>query len=316
MAVLAALTVFAAIMMLVMGLLQRRSIARVPLERRLARAAGLEIATSQPAASGPALRDSRKGRLDRVLVGVRSIQELGQQIQRAGWRLSAGEFLMLAAFCGVLAGLIAWWRLPMLAIPAALLGGLLPLLALKFAVKRRRGKFSTQLVDALALIANAIKAGVGLMQAIDQAAGQLEAPIADEFRNTLRDIRLGATPDDAFAALNQRVGSDDLDIVLTAIIVQRTTGGNLAEILENVAATMRERIRIRGEIKTLTAQQQLSGYLVAGVPIALLGIFHVVSPNYVTPLFSTTAGHAMLAVGGVLQVIGFLVIRKIVNIEV
>jgi tight adherence protein B len=183
-------------------------------------------------------------------------------------------------------------------------------------ISRRRTKFVKQLVETLPLIANGLKAGISLLQAMDQVAGQLKPPISVELRRVLRDIRMGASPDDAYLALNERIKSSDLDLVVNAIIVQRSTGGNLAEILDKVAYIMRERLRIRGEIKTLTAQQQFSGYMLAGVPMFLLVVFRLLNPVYMAPMFDTTAGHVLLGIGGAGQLLALFFVRKIVNIEV
>ena len=127
---------------------------------------------------------------------------------------------------------------------------------------------------------------------------------------------MGASIDQALLSLNDRVGSPDFDIVITAILIQRTVGGNLAEILDNVAHTMRERERIRGEIRALTSQQRMTGYVIGGIPVGLALIFLVISPGFITPLFTEKLGRIMLGFGFALETMGFLVIRKIVNIEV
>jgi len=187
-----------------------------------------------------------------------------------------------------------------------------------FAVYAALGGVFFWLVLELQVVAGyqPLEAGISLLQAMDQVAGQLKPPISVELRRVLRDIRMGASPDDAYLALNERIKSSDLDLVVNAIIVQRSTGGNLAEILDKVAYIMRERIRIRGEIKTLTAQQQFSGYMLAGVPMFLLVVFRLLNPEYMAPMFDTTAGHVLLGIGGAGQFLAFFFVRKIVNIEV
>ena len=127
---------------------------------------------------------------------------------------------------------------------------------------------------------------------------------------------MGASVEQALTSLNERVGSSDFDIVITAILIQRSVGGNLAEILDNVQHTMRERERIRGEIRTLTSQQRMTGYVIGGIPIGLLIIFMIISPEFTSQLFTDPLGRMMLAGAAVSEVIGFLVIQKIVNIEI
>ncbi len=269
--------------------------------------------------SDPALRKSRfgvSGPLTRLLSRAASMQWLAEQLERAAWRLTVTEFLLIAIGSGMAFALIGSARLRVLALPLGLLGLYLPLFVLRVAVSRRRKKFVKQLVEMLPLVANALKVGVALMQALDQASEQLKAPMADELRRVIRDVRLGATPDLAFSALNDRIKDRDLDLVVSAILIQRSTGGNLAEILDGVAHTMRERIRIRGEIKTLTTQQQFSGYILALLPAGLLAGLTAINHDYMAPLFTTAGGRITLAVCAAAQILGFFIIRKIVNIEV
>jgi tight adherence protein B len=173
-----------------------------------------------------------------------------------------------------------------------------------------------QMVELLQMLASGLRAGFGLVQALEAAADQLPAPLSIEMRRTLRDTAMGASIEQALNSLNERVGSSDFDIVITAILIQRSVGGNLAEILDNVAHTMRERERIRGEIRTLTSQQRMTGYVVGGIPIGLGLIFFMISPSFVSLLFTDPLGRMMLGAAIVLELLGFFVISKIVNIEV
>jgi tight adherence protein B len=151
---------------------------------------------------------------------------------------------------------------------------------------------------------------------MEGSAEQLPEPLSLEVRRTLRDISIGSSVEDALEGLNKRVGSSDFDIVITAILIQRAVGGNLAEILDNVAHTMRERERIRGEIRTLTSQQRMTGFVIGGIPIGLGLIFALIAPDFVGLLFTDPLGRMMLGAAIVMETLGFLVIRKIVNIEV
>ena len=319
MALLAGFMIFIAISALMYSIMSTRVVARASVDRRLARARGLETAAATASVDIPlrANRFSRAGGgLARALANLQTARRLSDLLERANWPLSVTEFLAITGISGMLGFIVLRALNPRLALLGALLGLLLPYLALRRAVVQRRNRFNKQLVEALTLIANALRAGSGLLQAIDQTANQLSAPIADELKRTLHDIQMGASPDEAFEALNQRIRSEDLDITVTAIIVQRATGGNLAEVLDNVAQTMRERIRIRGEIKTLTIQQQASGYLLGAMPLLLIFMFNIINRNYMKPLFTSDAGHVMLLVGGFMELMGFLFIRKIVNIDI
>jgi tight adherence protein B len=166
------------------------------------------------------------------------------------------------------------------------------------------------------MVSNSLKAGFGLLQALNVASEQLSHPISTEFARTIHEMNVGSGVEEAMTALSERCGSYDLDIVVTAILVQRTVGGNLGEILDNVADTMRDRIRIRGEIQTLTAQQKLTGIVIGLLPVAVGVMFFFLSPGYMDPLFTTLMGKLALCVAVFLEVVGILVIQRILNIEV
>jgi tight adherence protein B len=154
------------------------------------------------------------------------------------------------------------------------------------------------------------------MQAMDMASEQLQHPVATELAQTVHETNLGSSMEEAFLGLSERNEDYDLDIVVTAILVQRSTGGNLAEILGTVAQTMRERVRIRGEIATLTSQQKLTGIVISLLPVAVGAMFFVISPEYISTLFTETIGLVMLGIAVVLETVGILVIQRILDIEV
>jgi Flp pilus assembly protein TadB len=154
----------------------------------------------------------------------------------------------------------------------------------------RMRRFEGQLVDLMGLLSNSLKSGYGLMQSFEFAGRQMEPPIALEIRRMLRDANLGMSAEDALLAMGERIGSKDLDMVLTAINIQRAVGGNLAEILDQVSATMRERERIRGDIATLTSQQRMTGIVIGGLPVAMFILFMLMNPGYMGLLFTEMAG--------------------------
>lgn len=182
--------------------------------------------------------------------------------------------------------------------------------------KSRANKLEAQLPDTLTFIANSLKAGFGLLQAMNMAAEQLEHPLSTELAITVHETNVGSSTEEAFLNLSERCHNYDLDLVVTAILVQRSAGGNLAEILETVCETMRERARIKGEIVTLTAQQSLTGMVISCLPIFVGVMFAFISWEYISLLFTETLGLVMLGVGVLLWVVGFLVIKRILDIEV
>ncbi len=241
-----------------------------------------------------------------------------RDLERAGLTINAKEYFVLRVVVSVAMAAVFMLVSP---IPALALVGLpFGFLATGFWLKRRitsrLHKMEAQLVELIQMLSSGLRAGFGLLQAMEAASEQISAPLSVEVRRTLRDTAMGASVDQALTALNERVGSPDFDIVITAMLIQRSVGGNLAEILDNVAHTMRERERIRGEIRTLTSQQRLTGYVIGGIPIGLLIIFMMISPEFTGKLFTDPLGRMMLGGAAVSEVLGFAVIQKIVNIEV
>jgi tight adherence protein B len=218
-------------------------------------------------------------------------------------------FLYFSSSMGTAMGLI-------LGLIGGAIGFFLPMFWISNRRKSRNSKLEEQLPETLSLVANSLKAGFGLLQSLDLAAEQMDHPISTELATTIHEMNVGSSVEEALIALNERTESYDLDLVVTAILVQRSVGGNLSEILETVAATMRERIRIRGEIKTLTAQQTLTGIVIGLLPVAVGSLFMVISPEYMTVLFTETPGRIALGVAVVLESIGLIIIKRILAIEV
>lgn len=252
------------------------------------------------------------------LVSANLVANWSVELQRAGLTLNAREYFILRVTMGLVLSAVMLLLLPspLFAIGAFPLGFLAVGFWLKRRISSRRQKLEAQLPELLQMLASGLRAGFGLLQALESAGEQMPAPISLEIRRTMRDTAMGASVEHALTALNERVGSPDFDIVITAIMIQRAVGGNLAEILDNVAHTMRERERIRGEIRTLTSQQRLTGFVIGGIPIGLGIIFMIISPEFMSLLFKEPLGRMMLGGAVVLEGLGFLVISKIVNIEV
>ncbi len=256
------------------------------------------------------------------LVSVSRAAEQRVQLERAGLTLNVREFFTVRLVVGLVLGMLGFVFIPMqeFALFAAIGGFVLGFFAVGVWLKQRIGarkrKLENQLIELLQMLSSGLRAGFGLIQALDGCAAQVPAPLSIEIRRTLRDISMGSSIEQAFGALNDRVGSSDFDIVITAIMIQRSVGGNLAEILENVAHTMRERERIRGEIRTLTSQQRLTGYVIGGIPVGLFAAFMVLNPEFTGLLLTDPLGRMLLLAALVLEGMGFMVIRKIVNIEV
>jgi tight adherence protein B len=256
---------------------------------------------------------------------------LARDLARADLRMKPSEFL--AIWGGTIVGiplvmLVLSVIFPTLGNPLALLiGGLIGFFLPRMWLNRRKGgrlnAFNKQLPDTITLLANALRAGSSFLQAIELVVRESRPPISTEFARVIREVNLGLPFEQAMENMVRRVRSDDLELMATAITIQHQVGGNLAEILDSIAFTIRERVRIKGEINTLTAQQRMSGYVVGFLPIGLAGFLFIAAPAFTEPLFDNRvsliglpAGVIILAIGGVMMFIGFMLIRRIVDIEV
>ena len=256
---------------------------------------------------------------------------IARELARADLKLKVSEYLFIwaGAIVGIPVALFIFgYFSPALQGPVVLLiGAVVGFFLPRYYVKRRQGgrltAFNKQLPDTITLLANGLRAGSSFLQAIELVVRESRPPISTEFQRVIREVNLGLPFEQALQNMVRRVESEDLDLMVTAISIQYQVGGNLAEILDSIAYTIRERVRIKGEIRTLTAQQRISGYVVAALPIGLAGLLFVIAPGFMTPMFDPDVnvagiptGIILLTVGGTMMFIGFMIIRKIVDIEV
>jgi tight adherence protein B len=314
-----ALSVFVTVTAGVRALVDARTASAAAARQRLERVALRgDYADWQPSSALRGNRLSSIGWMQRLLADVDFARSLETSLIRADWKMRVSEFLgvcLLTAVFGGLVGVIVLGEL-LFGLVLMVLGAVAPWFLLRFAVRRRIGKIEKQLVELLVMLSNSLKAGFGLMQAVDQAARQLDPPIADELKQLRRDMQVGSTIEEAVTDFGRRIGSYDVDIIVTAILVQRNVGGNLSEILDTTAHTIRERERIRGEIKALTAEGKVSGVIIGILPPALAGIFMLINRSYMMVLFTEPAGRLMLGTAILLELLGIFAIKKIISIEV
>jgi len=309
----------AAIMLLWAGLRNRAVGATV--EQRLERYAGSGVRTELDGGSGPGLVARQ---VDRAVRGRPFAEAIRTNLARADVRLTVGEFLVIrfsTALAGFLLGFVAGRGLtqPILGLFVGLLfaiaGWLIPHYYLLWRARRRLQQFVNQLGDTIGLMANSLRAGYSLLQTLDLVARESSPPIADEFRRVVREVGLGVPVQEALEHMLRRVPSDDLDLLVTAIAINHEVGGNLAQILDVIGETIRERVRIKGEIRVLTAQQSLSGYVISLLPVGMAVIIFLLNPGYLTSLF--TWPWICMPIGAVIcMVLGFVIMRRIVAIEV
>lgn len=247
-------------------------------------------------------------------------ERIRTDLERADMRLRPGEYiaarvlLALLLYFGALLLLGTSAGLLIAVLPAAA-GYMLPTLYLRFRTVRRVDTIGAQLPQFLNLAANALRAGFALAQAMESAARELEPPISEELERVLTDTRLGASTDDALRAFAQRVDTYEAKTFVTTILIQRSTGGNLAEMLDKVAETMEDRERIRAEVRTFTAQQRLTGNILSLYPTVLGAFFTLIHPDLMSVLWTEPIGIALLILALSLQLTGFLVIRRLLTID-
>lgn len=253
----------------------------------------------------------------RILERRGVIKPLEEKMIKADLPLRGEEYLVLWLLATLVPGFLLFlvtrhfiWGLAL-----CFFGFLIPPLLVNRAQQKKLKKFNQQLVDALAIISSSLRAGHSFMQAVEMVSKEMPDPLGKEFGRTFREINLGTTIEDALSNLGQRVASDDLELIITAVLIQRQIGGNLAEIMDSISHTIRDRIRIQGEIKTLTAQGRLSGVIIGLIPLFLVGIMLLLNPGYLLPLFHSSLGLMMLGAGIVGEVIGVLCIKKVVSID-
>ena len=241
------------------------------------------------------------------------------KMQQAGIPLKGAEFLILAGGLSVIACLLTIILIKGNVL-AGLVVGLLSYLLFRYYVTYKINKrlvaLNNQLGDALALMANALRSGLSFLQAIEVISREMTNPIAGEFSTLLKEMRLGVTTEEALRNLAIRVPSNDLDLVVTSVLIQRQVGGNLAIILDTIGATVRERLKMKGEIRTLTAPGRLSGWIVGLLPIVMVGVMWLINREYMMLLFTERLGQMLLVCAVVLQLIGALIIRNIIDIDV
>jgi tight adherence protein B len=248
-------------------------------------------------------------------------ERLAKMLARADLKLKGGEFMAIMVIASVFLGGLLWYFTsnPLFAALGAVIGAILPLVYVQNQQGKRLIRFNEQLPDMLNLMVNGLRAGYSTLQSMEAISKELPAPISEEFRRVVQEQALGIDVGLALENLLRRIPSDDLDLVITAMKVQREVGGNLAEILDTISYTIRERVRIKGEIRTLTAQQKYSGRFLALLPIIVVGILYLLNPTYMAEFIlpsSQPCGYISLAVVVLLISSGYFAMNKLSDIEI
>ena len=288
-------------------------------------------AAAQPAERAEERESAVIAGLSKVIDRQDASARLATALARADLKLKPAEFIVAWAVTPILFVMFAFilgFVFPVLRTPIALfvffvLGALAPRFYLRRRQNKRLNEFNRQLPETITLLANSLRAGSSFLQGVELVAREARPPISVEFERVVREMSLGMSLHAALSNLVRRVASEDVELMVTAISIQNQVGGNLATVLDAIAFTIRERVRIKGEIKTLTAQQRYSGYVITGLPVGLGGLLFLLSPTYITPmferppeLFGLPAGVVLFIIGGISMAIGGVLIRKIVDVKV
>lgn len=311
------------ILILIVATISIRSQRASVVEERLGRYT--DLTTFAPIEDEDKEKEKRPNALVERLEGALTTRSFGsnmrQQLARADLKLTVTEFLIAHVVSMFLAALLTFFIISpgniVLTIVFGGIGLFLPRFYMSYKQNQRFRNFENQLPDMLGLWVNALRSGYSVMQALEAISREAPPPMNMEIRRVVQEVQLGIPMEDALSHLLTRMPSDDLDLVITAVNIQREVGGNLAEILEVISHTIRERIKLKGEIRVLTSQGRITGYIISGLPITLAIFLAVINPSYVGLLFENRlCGWPMLGIGLGLIGMGTAVIQKIVDIEI
>ena len=267
------------------------------------------------------LRDEQLSKipaLDTILRRSERVSAIQDSLLQAGMKFRAGNFLVLCLVCGGVAGFAAllWSRNPAIAWVALVLGAFLPYSLVSYRRQKRFEEIEALFPEAIDTLARAVRAGHAFTTALEMISNEVSEPLAGEFRQLYEEQKFGMPVRDALMNLTERIPLVDVKFFVTAVMLQRETGGNLAEILDNLSYVIRERFKIQRQVRVHTAQGRLTMALLMGMPPTVVAILAVFSPEFVRPLFYDPIGHTLLVASIALQTIGYFVIRKIVKIQV
>jgi len=257
-------------------------------------------------------------RLARPFSAWDASRNLDFKLRQAGIPLYGAEFIIIAIVGSLIVALVSY-IVTMNIFSAPAIGILVPLILwswLSILIRRRRNAFTEQLGDCLTTVANALRAGYSFQQAMDVVAKEMEPPISTEFARVMTDIAMGVTLESALDQMNRRVGSPDFDLVVTAVLIQREVGGNLAQILDTISDTINERIRMKREINALTAQGRLSAWVLIALPIFMAAFCWTFNKDQMMVFVTEETGRYAIVFAILMEIFGYIVIQKIVDIEV
>jgi len=276
---------------------------------------------SEVSAAKPTTREQMGGVFNliaKILPRKEYLERRKVKLAQAAILMRPEEFLGISLLAGGLAGLLVFLGTGNLIVPLVgfFVGFKIPDLFLDQAKSKRSRKINSQLPEALTIVANGLRAGYSFNQSMSVASKELENPIADEFSKVIRENSLGKPIEEALVDMSKRAEDEDIDMFVTALIIQRQVGGNLAEILDTISETIRERVKLKGEIKTLTTEGKFSAVIISILPIAIAAVLTIMNPAYIGTLITNTIGIALVVVAVIMEIIGIYLLGKIVDIDI
>lgn len=258
------------------------------------------------------------GSISKMLSKKSFMDEKRKKLNQAYVFMRVEEFLGISVLVAIGIALLSYFATTnwIITISGLIIGFRIPDIFISSIKKKRMKKLNSQLPDALSIISNGLRAGFSFTQAMSVASNELESPIRDEFMRVIRDNSIGKTLDEALMDFSERTDDEDIDMFITALIIQRKVGGNLTEVLDTISATIRDRMRIRGEVKTLTAQGRLSAIIISALPFGVALFIFISNPSYIMVLFNSSIGVIMVVGAVVMQIVGVFIIMKMANIEI
>ena len=256
--------------------------------------------------------------LSQALERTEQWDKVQMELLRAGLLLKPSEAFLLSLIAGF-TGLTVGWMLTHRIIHGVLLGGLAlvaPYMYIKHRAMRRQAELTAQLPDALSMLSAALRSGYALTRGFQVIAAQMHPPISEEFHHVLQEVQVGIPVSEALNGLLVRTGSYDLELVIAAIQTQLSMGGNMAEVLDNIAGMIRERVRLQGEINAATSEGRMSASVLIAMPVIMAVVISVINPGYLDPLFHEPQGIMMLIGAGFLMLTGIIIIKKMLDIDI
>lgn len=267
--------------------------------------------------SAPEAPASRRNKSGKQKIRLRGTEQIADELYVAGVALRAEEFITLWILTSaIIPAMALFLGAPMtMSIGLVIVGAAAPIGYVAIKRNKKLNLFGKQLSDAITIICNALRAGQSFQISMKNVAEEMEEPISREFMRVFRETQFGMPLETSLLRLVQRTKNPDLDLMCSAVVIQRQIGGNLATILENISTTINQRIRLRGEVKTMTSAGRLSGYIIGAMPVFIILLLMFVNPSYIDMFFTTESGRVMLIISVVLEAIGFMFVSKIVNIK-